>query len=356
MNGAALGERAATVAAVLALVCWEWGARADELERALELANEGRLAEARQVILPIVEQQPDHFRARLLQGILRVREEGFDDAIRIFGALRDAYPERSEPYNNLAVVYVAQGRLDEAHAALQSAIAREPELHTAHENLSDLYIRLARRSTLRARALSDASGSSSSEDAFRPGANSGASGDRPLTVQELQPGEGLAANEEAGAASTRVCVRVTGITAVADATEAEAWLWDAGAEVTFREGQHEFVKYHWVYQPPLPSRAEAIAEVEAMQASGVEDIALIRHGDLANGISLGIYRSTDNLRRRISDLESMGYPVQYETTSETVRHYWLEAEFAAVPLALIADWPERFPDQSIEIVACELAM
>ena len=339
----------------LAFVCAVWVARADELERAIELADEGRLAEAHRVILPIVEQQPDHFHARMLQGVLRLREKGLDDAIRIFEALRDAYPERSEPYNNLAVVYVAQGRLDEAHAALLSATEREPELPAAHENLSDLYIRLARRSTLRARALLDASGSDSNATDFRPPVDNAASVDGSLIVQELFPGESLVANEVAEAAPARVCIRVTGIATAADATEAEAWLRDTGADVTVREGQQEFVKYHWVYQPPFPSRAEAIAEMGAMRESGVEDIAVISHGDLANGISLGVYRSTDNLRRRISALESMGYPVQYETTSETLRRYWLEAELAAVPAALIAEWPDRFPGQSIETVVCEAA-
>ena len=339
--------RAAAVATVLALAVASsvWAAQADELERAIELADEGRLAEAHQIVLPIVEQQPDHFRARLLQGILWVREERFDDAILVFDALRDRHPERSEPYNNLAVVYVAQGRLDEAHAALLSAIAREPELPTAHENLADLYIRLARRSSLRSRALPDASGSNSSAAGSPPSA------DEPLAVQDLGSGEGLAANEEE--ASARVCVRITGIAKARDAAEAEAWLRDAGVDVVLRERPHEYVKYHWVYQPPLPSRAEAIAEVEAMRDSGVEDIALIRHGDLANGISLGIYRSTDNLRRRISALESMGYRVQYETTLETVRRFWLEAKSTEMPAALLANWPDVFPGQSVETIECE---
>ena len=82
-----------------------------------------------------------------------MREGRLDDAIGLFEALREAYPERSEPYNNLAAVYVAQDRMDEAHAALLAAIARKPELPTAHVNLADLYSRLARRSLLRAQGL-----------------------------------------------------------------------------------------------------------------------------------------------------------------------------------------------------------
>ena len=151
-RGPATHPAAPLLAVALALACWPSLVRADVLDRAVELANEGRFPEAHQAIAPLLAESSDNnFRARLLQGILRVREGRLDDAVSLFEALRDAYPRRSEPYNNLAAVYVAEGRLDDAHAALLAAIARQPDLPIAHENLADLYIRLARRSSVRAR-------------------------------------------------------------------------------------------------------------------------------------------------------------------------------------------------------------
>lgn len=322
--------------------------RAGDLETAIELANEGRFPEAHQQIEPLLEQHPDNFNARLLQGILRAREGRLDDAARLFEALRDTYPERSEPHNNLAAVYVAQGRLDDAHEALRAAIARRPKLPAAHENLADLYIRLARRSSLRARDLASA-----------PAPDWGAPEGEPVngelvTADEPDQGRSVTVTEDSIAASTpsRTCVRVTGLARAEDAADAAAWLEDHGATVQQRQDRAQVVRDHWVFHPPLPSRAEAVAKSEEMRANGVDDIAVIRHGDLANGISLGIYRSTDNMRRRVAALEGMGYPVQYETTLETETTISLDAELAVFPAFLRADWVSRFPAHALETSEC----
>lgn len=331
------------------LAFWPMMVRAGDLDTAIDLANEGRFQEAHQQIAPLLEQHPDNFRARLLQGVLRAREGRLDGAARLFEALRDTYPERSEPYNNLAAVYVAQGRLDDAYGALRAAIARKPELPAAHENLADLYIRLARRSSLRARDLTSAPAPDRDTSAEEPAAGGLAVAGAPdqILVKVV-----AADNGDAAAAPSRACARVTGFAVAGESAEAAAWLEVMGAAVQQRQDRVEVVRDHWVFYPPLPSRTEAIAKSEEMRAEGVEDIAVIRHGDLANGISLGIYRSTDNMKRRVAALEDMGYPVQYETTLETVTTYALDAEFAVIPAFLRADWASRFPAHSLEMLDC----
>ena len=47
------------------------------------------------------------------------------------------------PYNNLAVLYAQQNQLDKARTALMMAIQTNPSYAIAHENLGDLYARLA---------------------------------------------------------------------------------------------------------------------------------------------------------------------------------------------------------------------
>ena len=344
MSMAGATGRMRVLAGVALLACWPTMVRADDLGPAMALANEGRFQEAHQWIAPLLAAEPDHFRARLLQGVLRAREGRLDDAARLFEALRDAYPERPEPHNNLAAVYVAQDRLAEAQAALLAAIARKPELPAAHENLADLYIRLARSSSLRARDLAGAAGSdrNAPADAPPPG----------TTVTAGEPDPNAATRVGPAAPDARVCVRTSGLADAVDARTAAAWLESQGASVEVRRDHAEVVRDHWVFHRPLPSPAEAVAKMEAMQAAGVEDIAVIRHGDLTNGISLGVYRSTDNMRRRIAALEQMGYPVQYETTLETVITYWLDARLPVFPAFLQADWAAEFPDRALEVVPC----
>lgn len=347
-QGSAGRAVALLLASGILLACWPVAVRAGDLDAAIELANEGRLQEAHQQIAPILEQHPDNFHARLLQGILRARGGRLDEAARLFEALRDTYPERSEPYNNLAAVYVAQDRLEDAHGALRAAIARKPELPAAHENLADLYIRLARRSSLRARDLASSAEPTGDLPSDELVAGGLAIVDQPDQFRAVV----VAADDDAADAPPPTCVRVAGFAAEGDAAEATTWLEGQGAAVTQRQDRIQVVRDHWVFHPPLPSRAEAVAKSEEMLAKGVEDIAVIRHGDLANGISLGIYRSNDNMKRRVAALEGLGYPVQYETTLETVTTYSLHAELAVFPAFLRADWAARFPDHPLEMSDC----
>ncbi|MCJ7838048.1 MAG: tetratricopeptide repeat protein, partial [Burkholderiales bacterium] len=52
-------------------------------------------------------------------------------------------PELPEPYNNLAVLYASQGQYEKARIALESSIRTHPSYATAHENLGDIYAKLA---------------------------------------------------------------------------------------------------------------------------------------------------------------------------------------------------------------------
>lgn len=63
------------------------------------------------------------------------------------------YPELAEPWNNLAVLYAGQGRLDQAEQALQAALRIHPDYATALENLGDVRLRQAARAYQRARQL-----------------------------------------------------------------------------------------------------------------------------------------------------------------------------------------------------------
>jgi ketosteroid isomerase-like protein len=61
----------------------------------------------------------------------------------VFQKLSEDYPELPEPYNNLAVLYASQGQYEKARTALESSIRTHPSYATAHENLGDIYAKLA---------------------------------------------------------------------------------------------------------------------------------------------------------------------------------------------------------------------
>ena len=58
-----------------------------------------------------------------------------------------------EPHNNLAVIWAQKGRYDKAKTELEIALAAHPDYAIAHENLGDVYSRLAGAEYDRALAL-----------------------------------------------------------------------------------------------------------------------------------------------------------------------------------------------------------
>ncbi|XZG71490.1 L,D-transpeptidase Cds6 family protein [Chitinibacteraceae bacterium HSL-7] len=86
---------------------------------------------------------PKDAQLRFMRGIALAQLGQTDDAIKAFVALSEDYPQLPEPYNNLAVLYAKQNQLEKARSALQLAIQTNPSYAIAHENLGDLYARMA---------------------------------------------------------------------------------------------------------------------------------------------------------------------------------------------------------------------
>ena len=80
---------------------------------------------------------------RFLKGVAQSQAGDLTAATATFEALIEEYPELPEPYNNLAVIYASQSQLDKARNALEMAVRNNPNYAVAHENLGDIYARLA---------------------------------------------------------------------------------------------------------------------------------------------------------------------------------------------------------------------
>ena len=124
----------------------------DTLDRAISLADEERYREARLTLDPLLEREPGSSHARLLHGILRLHEGDRDEAIDTFRSLVRDFPDLFEAYNNLAVVYVQEGRLEDARGVLLGALERQTDA-IGYQNLGDIYVKLARGAYARAREL-----------------------------------------------------------------------------------------------------------------------------------------------------------------------------------------------------------
>nr|WP_315486722.1 tetratricopeptide repeat protein [uncultured Undibacterium sp.] len=119
---------------------------ADDASDASKLYKAGQLNEALKKIDAVLSQRPKDAQMRFLKGIILTEQNKANDAIVIFTKLTDDYPELPEPYNNLAVLYASNGQFLKASTALEMAIRTNPTYGTAHENLGDVYAKLASQS------------------------------------------------------------------------------------------------------------------------------------------------------------------------------------------------------------------
>lgn len=116
----------------------------DDYQDARRLFTQGNYGPALDRVDAILSKQPKDARARFLKGLILTEQGKPDEAIGVFTALTQDFPELPEPYNNLAVLYAAKGQDDKARKALEMAIRTHPSYATAHENLGDLYAKMAR--------------------------------------------------------------------------------------------------------------------------------------------------------------------------------------------------------------------
>ena len=336
-------------------------AAADSLDRALSLAAEGRHGEARQALDPLLESEPVDPQARLLHGILRVQEGIRGEAIAVFSGLVREFPDMFEAHNNLAVVYVEEGRLEEARAVLASILERRPKA-VGYRNLGDIYERLARRAYAESRALGGKTVDDSDRDPGRGLLHADdAAGAAPEvgTVPERASGAEPPALRErpapAGAAPAGICVATGEFRDMGAAERARRWLASMGAvSVRVTRGSRETVRDYRVYLPPFESRSGAREKLRELSGKGVRDVAVILSGALKNAVSLGVYAREANASRRVARLEALGYaPVVEPNTTAVEEHATVEARLAGGFEALSAAWSARFPDRPVREVDCD---
>jgi ketosteroid isomerase-like protein len=138
-SGVSMALRMLFLAATLSVTL----AHADDYADVNVLIKGGKLSEALAKADQYLAGKPRDPQMRFIKGVIQTEAGKPADAITTFTQITQDYPELPEPYNNLAVLYAGQSQFDKARAALEMAIRTNPSYATAHENLGDVYAKLA---------------------------------------------------------------------------------------------------------------------------------------------------------------------------------------------------------------------
>jgi Flp pilus assembly protein TadD len=135
--------RSAVRITALLAAAWTSAAQADVYGDVAQQLRDGKRAQALAAAQAYIAAKPTDPQMRFLLGVIQTESGSSEQAIQTFTRLTQEYPELPEPHNNLAVLLAGLGQFDRAREELEMAIRTNPDYATAHENLGDVYAKLA---------------------------------------------------------------------------------------------------------------------------------------------------------------------------------------------------------------------
>ncbi|MCW8919456.1 MAG: tetratricopeptide repeat protein [Gammaproteobacteria bacterium] len=136
---------------VLAVMLLSSGSLAATLDEAAVLIAAG----SHQAALERLADGPASARARLLRATALAGLRRDDEAEVLYLQLIEELPRDPAPYNNLAALYAADGRLQEASELLTRAMKSDPRYAAIYKNLSRVYVEMSSNSYARALRMSE---------------------------------------------------------------------------------------------------------------------------------------------------------------------------------------------------------
>jgi tetratricopeptide (TPR) repeat protein len=124
-----------------------------EASRFMESGNYRAAAERLRASAPFPKEQ---VKGRFLYATALAGAGEREKAAEMFESLIADFPDRPEPYNNLAALYAAQGQLEKAKEVLERGMRTSPSYSAVHDNLSAVYVEMARASYAKALRVNEA--------------------------------------------------------------------------------------------------------------------------------------------------------------------------------------------------------
>ncbi len=96
------------------------------------------------------------------------------------------------------------------------------------------------------------------------------------------------------------------------------------ARLQVRETNVRVVRGYSVFLPAHDTRDQALRAARQLSAAGLRDYYVVTAGDLENTISLGLFRQQENARRRLQQVESLGFRASLGERAEDQQEFWID--------------------------------
>lgn len=161
--------------------------------------------------------------------------------------------------------------------------------------------------------------------------------------------------DAAVSAATETCLFLGSFQQDSAAREVEQRLMslDIGAEVKAVDAAAGLD--YWVYLAPLASRQASLRQLKELQARKI-DSYIITQGDLANGISLGIFPRSDSAQSVMQRLRDAGYEPLLRELTRAQRSFWVRIAPQSRRLAddvLLQQLAADFKNLQHQLMPCE---
>ena len=169
----------------------------------------------------------------------------------------------------------------------------------------------------------------------------------PSERADVAPAEETQAESSAAPAPAVVALGCYSVGPLAEGTDQQAvaqWLSEQGAHAELREDERRELARYWVHLPPLDSLESAREQVVALRSAGIEDLHVIRRGNMANAVSLGLYSRKAHLERRVTKLKRAGIEPKVQERYRTYKSSWFDVVAPADSPLNDEALAERFPE------------
>lgn len=165
----------------------------------------------------------------------------------------------------------------------------------------------------------------------------------------------VAASSQLNATDDEVCAVFDGLENESAAQALRRELGALGVEASLLTVDARVGNDYWVHLPPLVSRQAAVRLLKDLQARNI-DSYIIATGELANGISLGMFsklEAAEALQRRMLDLDYVASLIELPRMHRSYQVVLRDANWRQLKGPLLAQVADGFPKLRVQQKSCD---